>query len=252
MFYKIGICDDDKCFLDTLEVLLREYEQLHSLDFQIFPFASGEELLDNYDNQHFNLLFLDMEMNELSGIDVAERLRQAGDDIAIIYTTAYEGYALQAFQVGADSYLVKPIVAKSLAVALDRIFHTLNLQATLQTIHKSYIALESDGDIIQLAYDDIRYLSKARNTLTFYTTTGEHRVYMNIKDILAKLDSSLFVKINQGQVINWSKVTSLNNDTVFLDDIELAISRSNISRLNKRYRQELEQLLRIKETAHFS
>ena len=247
MLYKIGICDDDRHFLDSLDLALQKYEQLNALNFQIFAFTSGEELLSEYRQQHFNLLFLDMEMDGLSGIEVAEKLRLLGDDINIIYTTAYEKYAFAAFQVNAISYLSKPIADDALFAAMDRVFHYLDLQVALADTRDAYIVVETRFDTFQISYDEILYISKIRNSLVFSTTKGDYSVYMNIKDILKKLDTSIFVKINKGQIINWTKITSLHDGVAFIDGVELPVSRSHSTQLKRRYQQELEQLLRIEE-----
>ena len=251
MFYKIGICDDDSYFLDTLNKALQRYEQLYPLSFEIYTYLSGEELLKSYHNQHLNLLLLDMEMHGLNGLDIARKLRKANDEISIIYTTVHENYALQAFQVAADSYLIKPISDKVLFSTLDRVFHKLTLQTNFQSLQDLYFPLNLKDKIVQLPYTELLYISKARNLLTFYTSSNHYSIYMNIQDVLNKLDSSIFVRINRGQIVNWTKITSIDNATAYIGHIELPISRSHYSQLNKRFHQELEQLLRVQRADCF-
>lgn len=247
MLYKIGICDDDSYFINILIDALTRYEQSHNFRFQITPFSSGEELLAKYSEQHFNLLFLDVEMDSLTGIDVAKALRHAGEKVHIIYITAYASYAHKAFSVDADNYLDKPINDEILYPALDRILHTIDVNAALAEIKNTYITLSSREGIIQLPYSDILYISKANNNLIFHTSSNEHSTYMNIKDILQILDTTIFVKINQGQIVNWPKIKSLKKGIVTIGNTKLPISRPNITKLTKRYRYELEQKLRTQE-----
>jgi len=252
MLYKIGICDDDKYFIERLENALKRYSLLNSLSFEIFSYLSGEELMNDYHNHYFNFLILDMEMGEVNGIEVAKRLRDAGDNISITYTTVHEDFALQAYQVNADYYIIKPFTEALLFAVLGRILRRLALESTWLELHRSFLSLKVKGDIIQLAYDDITYISKLRNSLIFHTPTREYAVYMNIKDILGKLDTSIFVKINQGQIVNWPKITSFKDGIITITGVELPVSRSHRSRLSKRYRYELEQFLRKKEHLAFS
>ena len=247
MNYQIGICDDDRHFLDTLETSLRKYEKLNLLTLQIFAYPNGEALLADYHQHHFNMLILDMEMPGADGIEVAKELRRFDNNVAILYSTIHDDFSLQAFQVHAENYLVKPFPDEKLFIQLDRIFDRLRLQASFQSLHNTYLSLESKKEMLQLPYDNILYISKRRNTLNIHTPTREYMVYMNVKEIRNRLDSSIFVKINPGQIVNWTKVTYLNDSLIYLDDIELSVSRSYITKLNRRYRQETEQLLRINE-----
>ena len=247
MVYKIGLCDDDSYFLDSLKDALVKYTQIHSLTFEISTYSSGEELLINYQQQYFHLLFLDIEMGGINGLEVAKKLRQAGDAVSIIYTTVHEKYAFSSYQVVADSYLIKPIVEELLFAGLTRVIQRLTLQASYQNRKNTYFSLNSQDGIVQLPYDDILYISKTRNLLTFYTISQKYLAYMNLKDALKKLDTTIFVKINRGQVVNWTKVTRLNRVAAFIGDTELPISRSHTSALYKRYHQEVEQLLRYQE-----
>ena len=244
MVYKIGLCDDNSYFLNDLKIALAKYEQTHSLTFEITSYSSGEELLANYHQQYFHLLFLDMEMGGMNGLEVARKLRQAGDNISIIYTTAHEKYALSSYRVAADAYLMKPIIEELLFTDLTRVIQRLTLQTSYQNTKSVYFSLNSQDGIVQLPYDDILYISKNRNLLTFHTVTRQYLAYMNLKDVLKKLDTTIFVKVNQGQIVNWTKVTNLNRTAVFIGDIELPISRSHTTKLYKRYQQELKQLLR--------
>lgn len=251
MLYRIGICDDDNCFLDVLELSLENYAKQKLFTFEILKFSSGEALLDVYQDYHFNLLILDMEMPGLSGIETAHKIRDVDLHISILYSTVHENFAFQAFQVDADSYICKPFSDVKLFSKLNRIFDKLYLQACLKTAQDTYLALETKDGIIQIPCDEIIYISKMRNELTVHTTSHEHTAYMNIKDIRLKLDPSIFVKINNGEIVNWSKIEFLKDNLIYLDrfcKIELTISRSNLSELSKRYRRESEQLLKIRES----
>lgn len=246
MEYQIAICDDDDIFLGTLEVSLKKYEQLKSLSLRIFTYRNGEDLLVDYQNYHFNLLILDMEMPGLNGIEVAQELRRFDKDIDILYSTVHENFTREAFQVDATSYLVKPLVDELLFAKLDRIFDKLSLQASFHDFKDKYLTLESKKEVIQLPYCEILYITKRRNLLTIHTINGDNLIYMNIKDIRNRLDSSVFVKINPGQIVNWTKVTCLHDNIINLEDIELPVSRQYRTKLNGYYRQEIIASLRRK------
>lgn len=246
MFYRIGICDDDNFFLEQAEEILHKYEKSKGFTFDIHTYSSGEELLDHYKLHHFHVLLLDMEMNGLNGIQVAEKIRESDTDVSLIYITTHDNFALDAFNVDAESYLVKPFSPRKLFTILDRVFQKLMLQLSFLEYEKNYISLGTGEDIFQLSFDAIIYISKYRNHMIFHTKKQEHHVYMNLKDIIQKLDISVFVQINKGQIINWQKVTYVKDNIIVAGDIELQISRSHVKKLNTRFQTELEHLLRIR------
>ena len=244
MNYQIGVCDDDKCFLDAISTSLHRYEQLKSLTFQITTYTDGEALLADYRTHHFNLMILDMEMPGKSGLEVAQEIRTFDKDVIILYSTIHKDFSLQAFDVDAISYLVKPFTDKKLFAKLDRVFKQLYLQASFDSFKNTYISIISKKMKVNLSYAEILYVSKSRNTLTVHTERETHITYMNIKDIRKQLDSSIFVKINPGQIVNWTKVTHLDDNAIHLEDVELAVSRKFSTLLNTRYRQEAKNIAR--------
>jgi len=250
MFFRIGICDDDAYFLSTLKNALIKYATLNDLTFDIHCFSSGEELLGKYESSHFHLLLLDMEMKQLNGIEVAQNIRKSDDNVLIIYITTYEDFALDAFRVNAESYLVKPVLWKELCTELDRVFKRLMLSTSQSELAKMYITLDTKEGIIQLSFDDIIYISKLRNYLIFHTRKKDFYVYMNLKDVMKRLDISTFVQINKGQIVNWRKISNVDSSLIIVDDIELQISRSQVKKINNRFNKELEQLLRIRASEY--
>ena len=98
---KFAICDDESVIRNEIE---RNIRILYS-DADIMQFESGRCLLDSSDNEKFDILFLDIRMEDTDGMEAARKLRQAGSDVIIIFVTAMEEYVFQAFDVGAFHYL---------------------------------------------------------------------------------------------------------------------------------------------------
>ena len=104
---KIAVCDDEKSMLEQMEENLKEFETL----FQIDCYTSGEALLDS--GIYYDLIFLDIDMKGISGIDTARMLRRRDKKVKIVYVTAYEDFRDYAFSVHAFGYLVKPVKRES-------------------------------------------------------------------------------------------------------------------------------------------
>ena len=238
MNYQVGICDDDEVFLDKLKQSLRKYEQANALLLQIVTYKSGNALLDDYQNHHYNLLVLDVDMPGLNGIEVAQKLRVFDKDVAILYSTIHDDFAREAFQVDATSYLTKPLTDEQLFAKFDLIFKHLALKLKFHNFDDKYLSLTARKKTLHLPYSEILYMTKQRNILTFHTMNGNDFLYTSLKNVRKHLDSSIFVKINAGEIVNWQKITGIHDTLLCIEDIELTISRKYATQIHERYCQE--------------
>ena len=102
MFFRVAVCEDNKFFREKLKQIIEDYSKMNNLRIEVQVYGTGEELLDDYNKKFFNILFLDIDMGEnLSGIQIAKKVRELDQDVVIIFATAFEEFALDAFQVSA-------------------------------------------------------------------------------------------------------------------------------------------------------
>lgn len=120
----IAICDDDKSFRDLLEKHLKNYFNERSIPLNFFQFCSGEELLDN--QLLFDLVFLDVEMSNINGIDAGKELRRKNPHSIIFVITSYDCYLDDAFKIRAFRFLSKPLNVVRLYKALDDASELIN------------------------------------------------------------------------------------------------------------------------------
>lgn len=120
----IAICDDDKSFRDLLEKHLKNYFNGRSIPLNFFQFYSGEELLDN--QLLFDLVFLDVEMSNINGIDAGKELRRKNPHSIIFVITSYDCYLDDAFKIRAFRFLSKPLNVVRLYKALDDASELIN------------------------------------------------------------------------------------------------------------------------------
>ncbi|MCD7796130.1 MAG: LytTR family DNA-binding domain-containing protein [Clostridiales bacterium] len=113
----IAICDDDKSFRDLLEKHLKNYYDEKSVTLNFFQFSSGEELLEY--NILFDLVFLDVEMGKINGIDIGMALKKKNPNNIIFVITSYNSYLDDAFKINAFRFLSKPLNVVRLYKALD-------------------------------------------------------------------------------------------------------------------------------------
>lgn len=221
----IAICDDDLNFANKLENICYSLsDKVDGLNLDIDVYQSGEEFLDLVDfNNLPSILFIDIEMKKINGIEVARKLREFSEEILIIYITSYDTYTLESFEVRPFRYLLKPIDEKE----ISKTFYD-----SIDYINKSYkyIFFKKGKDIIQVFTSNIiSILSESGRKLRVITDSNPlgDIYYGKIKDIENEINPLYFIKINRGIIINLNKVKSLNNhDVIMLDDKVYPISKN--------------------------
>ena len=119
---RIGICDDLADARLMLRALLERILESQKVPVQFFEFSAGETLLGWYDHHvgELDILFLDMELHELDGMETARRLRQADSGLQLVFVTGYADYVFDGYSVGALGYLLKPPKQEQLEAVLER------------------------------------------------------------------------------------------------------------------------------------
>lgn len=129
MILNVAICDDEENDIDIISDYLFKYQMIHDVDFNISRFQSGQNLLNTYSKHGvFQLLFIDVEMPELSGLDVAKRIRKLPDrDVKIVFVSNYPEYMQNSFDVQAFQYLSKPLSYEKFNMVMNNIIEDFNL-----------------------------------------------------------------------------------------------------------------------------
>ncbi len=163
LFMNIAICDDDKSFRDLLEKHLRNYFNERSISLNFFQFGSGEELLDN--QLLFDLVFLDVEMDHINGIDAGRELKRRNPHCIIFVITSYDGYLDDAFKIRAFRFLSKPLNVVRLYKALDDAAELINNEMIVFYDVKT-------GSDVRIYTNDIIYLEIDKRKTKIVTVNG--------------------------------------------------------------------------------
>lgn len=193
---RIGICDDECCARDTLRMAVEQI--LHNEEGKvIYEFSSGKSAANWVCNHmgEMDLLFLDIEMNGLSGMDAAKSIREQNNDILIVFVTGYVDYVFDGYSVQALGYLLKPVKTAKLQEVLNRGFKILNERES-----KTFTFQNSDG-FYRIPLKNILYFYSDRRLVTLITINGNHSYYCKLDDIEENLDSD-FIRIHQRYLVN--------------------------------------------------
>lgn len=217
---KVAICDDELTYCGTLESdLLKISEKYINLAVDIDVYQSGEEMLRMVEEEKVrpHILFLDMEMAGMNGIETARKLRNKDRSMLIIYVTSYDKYTMDSFEVSPFRYLLKPVdyerIEQVFSAAIDEI---LNNHAIL--------FFKSNNEQIQVNCEKIiSIVSENGRMLRVITSDAQPKnlFYAKIKDIEKQLNPFVFVKINQGTIINLNFVHIISSDEVHLTTGEI-------------------------------
>ena len=186
----------------------------------VTEFSSGSELLAGVGG--FDIIFLDIGMDGLDGMQTAKKLRQNGCLAAIIFVTAFEDRVFDAFDVGAFNFLVKPVSAQKFAEVLKKAIDSRTEPAATVTSDR-FIAVKSGGVSTKLALSEIMYAEVFDRTLILHTVNGkvEYRGRLNefekcTDDTFFRTHRSYLINLRYLEKYTSSEVTMENGDRVLL------------------------------------
>ncbi|MDR0914800.1 MAG: LytTR family DNA-binding domain-containing protein [Oscillospiraceae bacterium] len=195
---RIAVCDDEKKCTDIILNYIDEYDKKGAdVDFEIITFSSGTDLLNAYKKgESFDVLFLDVEMPDISGIEVGTRVRKFDKNVIMVFITGYYAYISSSMQLGIFQYLLKPVQQEFFNEELDRIIKTyLQNTSTFQIRYKGNVVFKKIQDIIYIETYKHQYLNAK-------TADGDYQYVGKIKDEEKKLAGRGFVRCHQSYLLN--------------------------------------------------
>lgn len=223
---KIAICDDEKLYCENIRQIISEYCTKRNIEFQVELFKSGNDfvLLENSINQ-FNIVYLDVNMNGLDGIETAEIIRYWSQDIFIVFITAFINYTLEGYKVEAIRYILKNnTLRENIYESLNAVFEKMQFSNHIyEFIFKEGLRKLSPRQIILIESNlhVLRFQVIVRSEIKKYTMIAK------LNDIQKKLiEENVFVRIHQSYLVNLKYVKDISNyQAILWNDDVLPISR---------------------------
>lgn len=220
---RIAICDDQDIFLLKLKQYLENYYK--SMDVIIDTFKSGEEFLKKY-NSKYEVIFLDIEMGKLNGIETAKKLRGSNKDVIIIFLTSHIEFATDGYEVNAFRFLVKPVDENKLKIALQDIEKEISN-------NKKILIKDKDNEIL-LKYKDIVYIEAQNINVSICTMNDKFVIRKTIKEFESELRSNMFFKCHRSYIINLGFVKSYDSKVITMENNEMiSLSRNKVTEFKK-------------------
>ena len=214
----IAICDDEKHMSDHIRAFVSDFFRKKNREIYFRTFSSGEELL-SYDGQ-VDILFLDIQMNGIDGMETARKLRASKFRGFLIFITVLKEMVFQSFEVQAYDYLVKPVEEKQFEKTMERLYASMqNASEDSLLVQKGY-----EGRIIR--EDEIVFCEIIDRKIYLNLTSGEVvDYYERIENLESKLDSHFF-RCHRSYLINLKHLKGYKNGTAYMDKgKEVPVSR---------------------------
>lgn len=221
--YRIGICDDQSEICKQLKQTIYEYASDNNKEILVFIFDSAEKVESFFlDGNDLDLLFLDIELKSMNGIQLANKLREEWnrEDIQIAYISANDSYALELFESRPIHFLVKPINKSTVNKVITKAIK-LNGEA-------HYFHFKSGYNIQKVKLSDILYFESKGRQIRIITQSNEYEYYGRLANVLEKIGQFRFFSIHKSIIVNYKHIISFTYDAVIMSNSEeLTISRSH-------------------------
>ncbi|MCF1713614.1 LytTR family DNA-binding domain-containing protein [Flavihumibacter sp. RY-1] len=207
------IIDDEKAAIDVLVNYVSKIEHLELIATATNP-ITGIDLINRHKP---DLVFLDIQMEEMSGIDI---LKIVGNHTRVIFCTAYSDFALDAFDYEAVDYLMKPIAFPRFMKAVQRAMGIImaGKVAVVDTIPNDYIFVKTEqrGKLVKINYDEIDFIEGQKNYVAFHKGKEKILTLLNLKDIEDRLPKNIFVRVHRSFIVPFKNIVSIENNILKL------------------------------------
>ena len=227
----IAICDDEPLAVDYVAHHLQNWAQKHQCILRISRFSSAEEFLFSYEeDQDFDVLFLDIQMEKMNGVELARTIREKDVSVQIVFITAIADYISEGYELSALHYLMKPVSEEKLFAVMDRAVKNC-------VKSENYLLVTSDQTLKRISVNSILYAETFAHYIVLVTAEGEYQIRENTGAFAEKLGKD-FVRPHRSYLVNLRHVHSISKTEVLLDNGKaIPLSRYNYQKINQAFIQ---------------
>ena len=191
------------------------------------------EALGYLNNTQIDLLLLDIEMPDMSGLELTQKLGKQRP--LIIFTTAKKDYAVEAFELSVVDYLIKPIALPRLKQAIDKATEALESnKEEVKVEDQGFVFVKDNGILKRISIDDILFLEAMGDYVKVHTAQKFHVVHATLKSIEEKLPASKFIRVHRSYIVAINKIDYIQEGTISIGKTSIPVADTHKSNLNKR------------------
>lgn len=216
----IGICDDEAHLRKSLRLLLETKLQLMGEDYRMFEYDSGEALAADGGRAWPDILFLDIEMKQLSGMDTARLLRKRDARTILIFVTAYPDFVFQGYEVHAFHYILKPYDEHKIQTVLEQALKELGKS------REQFFAFEYKSGALKIPLKKILAFSSDRRKVAVVLNDGKTLDFYGKLDDVEKKLPDYFIRCHNRHLVNLNHVDGLEKDCCICGTMQIPVSRA--------------------------
>ena len=224
----IALCDDENTFLSQMEELISETETFGDKA-QIYKFVSGEELLAAFEQNRFDIIFLDIEMRDINGIDTAKKIRENDKNAIIVFFTSHSEYAVSGYEVNAFRYLLKNS---------PKAYYIRELRSVCAEYRQKHISyeLKTPKAIYNIPIMEIMYFEVYGRTLLLHTVNETYEFSGKLSEITADKRLIGFIKPYKSYYVNMEYIKKIEpKNMVLKNNTIIPISRMSAQSVAEKY-----------------
>lgn len=226
---EIAVIDDFDYDRKKLQGIINYYLNVKNIDCVICMYDSAEAFLQDFPRHIFTMIFLDISMSGMTGMQAAREIRKQDKRIPIVFATVEKDFALEGYEVHAAGFVLKPFAPEKVYAVLD---HVLSDMITPQ-----YISIKESRVTVQILLDNLYFVEMRNHYAEFHTSTGIHHSYMTFDGLRNLIPEQLrFQCCCRGIIVNFDNVKRIEEQTiVFQNDERVPVSRSKKIEIRNAY-----------------
>lgn len=225
----VVICDDEQAFINRMKEYIKRFSEETKEEFSVREFTSGQTLLSSY-HGNFQIIFLDIKMPEIDGIETAKRIRLMDSNVIIIFLTSIVKYVLAGYSVNAANYLIKPLDYKKFKIEMEKAV------TRAVSIKNGYITVKNDRGFYKIYLSTLKYIETYQRNTMIHTTKEDIISYKKMQDHEKDLEGYPFVRCHASYIVNLQYIDSVVGN-------DLTLSSGEIIPISKQKKKDLMQSL---------
>ncbi|MED1440223.1 LytTR family DNA-binding domain-containing protein [Aeribacillus composti] len=206
--YKLIIADDDH----PSRLILSHFIQLFPQYEIVCEAADGEELIQRFTKKIPDIVLVDVDMPKINGMEAMKICKEIHPSLQVIFTTGYDEFAVEAFNLSATDYIVKPIERTRLFTALEKAKKAIEIEKKLLNKHPfkeiKKLSIKSNQTFHYISSDDILFIEKNGRKTVFHTAEHQHETNESLQEIEGKLPCN-FYKTHRSYIVNLKKIIKI-------------------------------------------
>ncbi|MEN5307312.1 response regulator [Chryseobacterium cucumeris] len=216
------IVDDEPLARAEMRSLIAEISSMDVLG----EFSNAPSALEFLKDNEVDLIFLDIEMPMVTGLEFVEMLPKKS---LIIFTTAYSQYALKSYELEAVDYLLKPIDPQRLKKAIDKavlyteLLSKNTVKNTVESNTADFLFIKAERRFYKISFSDIKFIEGLKDYVVIHTKQQKLITAMNLKTIHQKISGETFIRVSKSYVVNMNFIDSFDNHNIYIEDSEIPL-----------------------------